>query len=226
MANMNNNSNQNQENKKKWYKQTWAIVLLLIVFFPVGLYLMWKHTNWKKSVKIIITAFFALSIIGSMGSNTSESNKKPTGNNSVVEMKEEADIVEEEKSNEIQEENIQNEDNEKARQSQSQIQEKSIPTEYKLALNKAKSYSSLMNMSKQGIYDQLTSEYGEKFSHEAAQYAVDNIDVDWNVNALKKAKSYQDVMSMSSSAIYDQLTSEYGEKFTPEQAQYAIDNLN
>lgn len=37
------------------------------------------------------------------------------------------------------------------------------PVEYQNALNKAKSYSDMMHMSKQGIYDQLTSEYGEKF---------------------------------------------------------------
>ena len=82
-----------------------------------------------------------------------------------------------------------------------------------------------MHMSKAGIYNQLTSEYGEQFPAEAAQYAIDNVDADWKENALKKAKTYQDSMAMSTSAIYDQLISEYGEQFTPEEAQYAIDNL-
>ena len=83
----------------------------------------------------------------------------------------------------------------------------------------------MMHMSKAGLYDQLTSEYGEKFSAEAAQYAIDNLDANYNENALKKAQTYQETMAMSPSAIYDQLISEYGEKFTPEEAQYAIDNL-
>ena len=83
-----------------------------------------------------------------------------------------------------------------------------------------------MHMSKQGIYDQLTSEYGEGFAPDAAQYAVDNVEADWNKNALEKAKEYQNLMSMSRNAIYEQLISEYGEKFTPQEAQYAIDNLN
>ena len=104
--------------------------------------------------------------------------------------------------------------------------EDNIPTEYKSALRKAKLYADTMNMSKAGLYDQLTSEYGEKFTVEAAQYAIDNITVDWKENALKKAKLYQETMSMSPAAIYDQLISEYGEKFTEEEAQYAIDNLN
>jgi hypothetical protein len=103
--------------------------------------------------------------------------------------------------------------------------EKDVPTEYKSALNKAESYAETMDMSKVAIYDQLVSEYGEKFTKEAAQYAIDNLEADWNANALAKAKSYQETMSMSPSAIYDQLISEHGEKFTKEEAQYAIDNL-
>lgn len=83
-----------------------------------------------------------------------------------------------------------------------------------------------MHMSKTGIYNQLTSEYGDQFSAEAAQYAIDHINVDWNENALQKAKTYQDEMNMSPAAIRDQLISEYGEQFTPEEADYAISNLH
>ena len=63
------------------------------------------------------------------------------------------------------------------------------------------------------------------FTEEAAQYAIDNLEVDWKENALKTAENYQETMAMSPKAIYDQLISEYGEKFTEEEAQYAIDNL-
>ncbi|XTR36625.1 Ltp family lipoprotein [Paraclostridium tenue] len=103
--------------------------------------------------------------------------------------------------------------------------EENVPTEYKSALRKAKIYNDTMSMSKAGLYNQLTSEYGEKFTEEAAQYAIDNIDANWKENALKKAKTYQESMAMSPSAIYDQLKSEHGEKFTEEEAQYAVDNL-
>jgi len=96
----------------------------------------------------------------------------------------------------------------------------------KNALRKAELYSSTMHMSKRGIYKQLTSEYGEGFTAEEAQYAIDNINADWNANALATAKSYQESMSMSKSAIYKQLTSEYGEEFTAEEAQYAVDHLD
>ncbi|MFQ8439874.1 Ltp family lipoprotein [Enterococcus faecalis] len=94
------------------------------------------------------------------------------------------------------------------------------------ALAKAHQYSSVMHMSKAAIYDQLTSEYGEKFSAEAAQYAIDNMIADFNANALAKAKEYKESMAMSPEEIREQLTSEYGEKFTPEEADYAIQHLN
>lgn len=106
-----------------------------------------------------------------------------------------------------------------------EITEPDVPKEYKNALEKAKTYSEVMHMSKQGIYDQLTSEYGEKFPADAAQYAIDNLNADFKQNALEKAKTYQETMNMSKNAIYDQLISEYGEKFTTDEAQYAIDNL-
>ena len=101
-----------------------------------------------------------------------------------------------------------------------------VSAEFRSALNKATSYATDMSMSKAGVYDQLTSQYGEKFSPEAAQYGIDNVTADWNANALVKAKSYQSEMSMSPAAIHDQLTSAYGEKFTQAEADYAIQHLN
>ena len=107
-----------------------------------------------------------------------------------------------------------------------QNKEPDVPAEYKSALIKATSYANTMHMSKKGVYDQLVSEYGEKFTAPAAQYAIDNVKADWNVNALAKAKSYQDTMHMSPAAIQTQLTSENGEKFTKAEADYAIAHLN
>lgn len=104
---------------------------------------------------------------------------------------------------------------------------KSVSQEYQNALTKGLQYANQLHMSKQAIYDQLTSSYGEGFPADAAQYAVDNMTgVDWNANALEKAKQYYYDMAMSKSAVYDQLTSSYGEQFTASQAQYAIDHLD
>lgn len=105
-------------------------------------------------------------------------------------------------------------------------EEPTVPAEYRSALAKANTYANTMYMSKRGVYAQLVSEYGEQFSAEAAQYAIDNVKADWNANALSKAKTYQNTMNMSPNAIRDQLVSDYGEKFTQEEADYAIQHLN
>ena len=101
-----------------------------------------------------------------------------------------------------------------------------VPREYKNALRQAENYVKTMPFSYQGLYDQLTSEHGGKFPPEAAQYAMDNITVDWNAEALEAAKNYQDVMPMSDDQLFDQLTSVHGSQFTAEEAQYAIDHLD
>lgn len=93
------------------------------------------------------------------------------------------------------------------------------------ALKSAQTYSDMMHMSKQGIYDQLTSDAGDKFDDASAQYAVDHVKADWNKNALKAAESYQKDQNMSPEAIRDQLTSDAGDKFTQDQADYAVSHL-
>lgn len=111
--------------------------------------------------------------------------------------------------------------------SSSSSKKSSVPAEYEAALNKAETYANSMDMSKQGIYDQLTSDAGEQFSDKPATYAMDHLtDVDWNANALAKAKTYQKKMSMSADAIREQLTSSSGEQFTSAQADYAVSHLN
>ena len=105
------------------------------------------------------------------------------------------------------------------------LSEKDIPREYKAALKKADMYANKMHMSKAAVYEQLISEYGEKFTEEEAKYAIENVKANWKENALYKARTYADKMYMSDSAIYEQLISEHGEKFTEEEAKYAIENL-
>lgn len=48
----------------KWYQQSWGIVLLIVVFFPIGLYQMWKHAKWHFAVKAGVTLFYALLLFG------------------------------------------------------------------------------------------------------------------------------------------------------------------
>ena len=71
-----NKSTNNNDNGVKWYTKTGWIIALLILFFPVGIYLMWKYTDWNTIVKAIISGFFAILLLSEL-INPSE---KPVGN--------------------------------------------------------------------------------------------------------------------------------------------------
>lgn len=93
------------------------------------------------------------------------------------------------------------------------------------ALACAKDYSETFHMSKTRIYKQLKAdgEYGEGFTAEEAQYAVDKASIDWNANAMFKALRYQKEWGLSAEQIYIMLVS--AEEFTEDEAQFAVDRL-
>lgn len=200
---------------KPLYKKWWGIILLLFIWPYYLIWFAWKKSSWNKGTKVAVTVaavFFVLWSISLVNStpDTQIADSKDANTSQNTNNKNAEDAPTEAKTN----------------STPTPEPTPNVPTEYKSALNKATSYANNMNMSKQGVYDQLVSEYGEKFSAEAAQYAIDNVKADWNANALAKAKSYQDTMSMSPAAIHDQLTSEHGEEFTQAEADYAIQHLN
>ena len=153
-----------EPNKKPFYKKLWFWVLIVIL---IGLGSEDTTVTTDESSQITETE-----------TNNNESLEEV---NDYTEYEKEEDDTELDIDTNVIEENKDKEDENTATDT------KEIPTEYKSALKKAKIYSSTLNMSKAGLYEQLTSEYGEKFSKESAQYAIDNIDVDWKENALKKA---------------------------------------
>ena len=169
-------------------------------------YTMKEKKPFYKKVWFWILAVIVIAIFANMGKGGEKDNPKTTTT-------QESSKTEENKTEEQKEE-------------KKEEKKPDVPKEYESALKKAESYSETMHMSKKGLYNQLTSEAGEKFSKEAAQYAIDNLKADYKKNALEKAKSYQETMNMSPAAIKDQLTSSAGEQFTEEEAQYAVDNLN
>ena len=93
------------------------------------------------------------------------------------------------------------------------------------ALESAENYLAMSGFSKQGLYEQLSSEYGEGFTEAEAQYAVDHVDADWNKEAVESARSYLEMSPMSKDALIEQLSSSYGEGFTYEQAVYAVNKV-
>ena len=195
-----------------------------------------KMKLWKK-ILIGIAVLFILSKL--FGSSDKKDKSKPTESTS-VESKEKL----EEENKKLKEENkklkedyeaamttlkmyVDKEiDNEKKEEPKNEENKGNVSREYQNALKMAENYIKTLPFSKQRLYEQLTSEHGSKFPEDAAQYAIDNLKVDYKEQALKSAKNYMKTMPMSNDELYEQLTSEYGEKFTAEEAQYAIDNLD
>lgn len=102
---------------------------------------------------------------------------------------------------------------------QKEDEKNSASREQQNALQTANRYLNFTAFSKEGLYDQLLY---EKYPEDAAQFAVDNVDVNWDSQALSKANNYLDFSAFSSPGLYEQLVYE---GFTTEQASYAINNI-
>ena len=97
--------------------------------------------------------------------------------------------------------------------------EDDVPREYESALRKAESYLDMFSMSAQGVRDQLGH---DEFGQDAIDYALENLETDWNEQAKKSAESYTELFDMSDAKLYDQLIYK---GFTEEQAQAGVDGL-
>ena len=103
----------------------------------------------KKKILIgIVAVIVVLGVIGSLGGDKKET--QTTSNSTTQEVAK----VEEQKEEKKQDD---------------------TPAEYVAALGKADFYANEMNMSKKALYEQLVSEYGEKFTKEEADYAMENL---------------------------------------------------
>lgn len=69
----------------KWYQKPLWIIVLLFLFFPVGLFLMWKYSNWSKQAKWAVTGAFAVFVVLLALTTPSEPTNQETVSNSVSE---------------------------------------------------------------------------------------------------------------------------------------------
>lgn len=205
----------------KWYEKTPAIILLLILFFPVGLYLMWKYTNWAKVAKIGVSILVGIIVIVALANPSSPQTDNTASKNDTKQEATKVETKPEQKSS----------DKSKTEQTaaeQPKTQEPAEPSKpaapaetvsQKNAVSKAKDYLSYTAFSHDGLVDQLVY---DKFSTADATYGADHSGGDWMEQAAKKAKDYMSYSSFSRQGLIDQL--EY-DKFTPEQANHGADSV-
>lgn len=100
------------------------------------------------------------------------------------------------------------------------VQESSnLSREQRNAIKAAENYISMTSFSQSGLKEQLVF---DGYPDDSAQYAVEQISVDWNEQALKSAENYLDMTAFSNQELLEQLVYD---GFTDGQAQYAINNL-
>ena len=187
---------------KKWYDNKFIVHLLLLIFFPVGLYALWKSNNIAKWWKITATVLIGLIVIANLGKDD-----KTTTNSNVEQISQESNTDKTEKS-----------ENTKTDKNYSTDKKKSETTNISVskinALAKAKLYLETAPFSYRGLIKQLEF---DQFPHEDAVYAADHCGADWNEQAAKKAKLYMSTMAFSRGALINQLKFD---GFTTAQAKY------
>jgi hypothetical protein len=76
---------QNNNNSNAWYEKTWLVILLCVIFFPVGLYALWKNSTIGKGWKIGVTAIIALIVIANLGDSDDKTTSASSSDNTTKE---------------------------------------------------------------------------------------------------------------------------------------------
>ncbi len=211
------------QSKSKWYQTSWAAILFLVFFFPVGLFLMWKYTKWPKVAKWVITGFFGLIIIVRVVSDSPETASKTTTQPTQPPQEQiQATAAPEAQAT------VAPANDTVVTTAPTQVKQVVKPTtapatggtvSQKNAVNKAKSYLAYTGFSRDGLVAQL--EY-DQFSKADAQYGADNAGGNWMNEAAEKAKSYMEYSAFSRGSLIDQLKYD---KFTQEQAEHGASSV-
>lgn len=90
----------------------------------------------------------------------------------------------------------------------------------KNAVRSAKQYISMTGFSRNGLIEQLSSEYGDDYEVADATVAVDSLNINWNEQAVKSAKQYLSMTGFSCNGLVEQLSSSAGDKYTVDQATF------
>jgi hypothetical protein len=67
-----------QNQTKKWYDNKFVVHLLLVIFFPVGLYALWKTDTIAKWWKITATVLIGLIVIANLGDDSTSTENSTT----------------------------------------------------------------------------------------------------------------------------------------------------
>ncbi|WP_223881188.1 Ltp family lipoprotein [Nesterenkonia ebinurensis] len=188
-----------------------------------------KKKSKKKWIIGGVIGVFVLGGIGAALSDDEEEDQEPTAEEAPEEdteaEEEEEDeedeseeqlevIGEEENDEENLEEAVEREEEDLAEEVEDEASE--MTSGEANALSHAESYLNYTGFSREGLIGQLEF---EDYTTAEAEFAVDNVEVDWNEQAVRVAESYLDYTSFSRQGLIDQLLFE---GFTQEQAEHGV----
>ena len=90
----------------------------------------------------------------------------------------------------------------------------------KNAVRSAEQYINMTGFSREGLIEQLSSEYGDGYGVDDATIAIDSLNIDWNEQAVRSAEHYLDMTGFSCDGLIEQLSSSAGSKYTVSEANY------
>ncbi|MFC1467654.1 hypothetical protein ACFLQY_03045 [Verrucomicrobiota bacterium] len=70
-------TNDNGTDKRTWYDNKTIVIALLILFFPVGLYALWKNQNFSKGTKLGVTVVVVILAIASIATEEKTTPVEP-----------------------------------------------------------------------------------------------------------------------------------------------------
>lgn len=90
----------------------------------------------------------------------------------------------------------------------------------KNAVRSAKQYIGMTGFSRDGLIEQLSSEYGDGYAVSDATVAVDSLGIDWHEQAVRSAEEYLNMTGFSCDGLIEQLSSSAGSKYTIDEATH------
>ena len=78
----------------------------------------------------------------------------------------------------------------------------------------------MSGFSRQGLIDQLSSDFGDGYNRGDATVAVDSLDINWNEQASRSAAVYLQMSGFSCRGLIQQLSADAGDQYTVAQATY------
>lgn len=69
------------QSELKWHQKTSSVILLLVFFFPLGLYFMWKNGFWSSKIRLGVTGLFILLLAGNINKEKTSSKYFENANN-------------------------------------------------------------------------------------------------------------------------------------------------